>query len=386
MHIPTLALVCALGMLLAGCAGPAADNTTSNPTGGSPPATPAAPSSPFPLPSATTKVTGSGATFPKPLLEHWGFEYAKKQSKVQVSYAGGGSGKGIGDITKKDVLFAGSDAPLSATEKSAAEAGGNVILQFPETLGLVALVYKHDSLPNHLKLDGETAGKMFSGAIKKWNDPAIAQLNPDVALPDLAVSVAVRSDSSGTTFAFTDWLTRVSPTFASTVTSSAAKAPDWTKSSATVHKGNGNDGVATNVNTVAGALGYVELSYAGLLKVVDVRNKAGNFVAPTTQGASAAAEGAASNLPAPEADWSHVTIADADGADAYPISTFTYILVFQDLSAYGGKFSADQMNAFRNWMWYAIHEGQADAPALGYAPLPAPVVTLAKDALQSITA
>lgn len=389
MYKLLLAALVASSFILAGCAGPASqtsqtETSASHSQTGTTSQSQAA--SPYAAPSKNTPVVGSGATFPKPLLEQWGSEFAKKSKTVQVSYAGGGSGKGISDITKKDVLFAGSDAPLSASEQAKANADGNTILQFPETLGLVALTYNLDGVSNHLKLDGPTVGKMFAGQITRWNDAAIKATNPNVNLPDQAISVAVRSDSSGTTFVFTDWLSTVSPDFSSTIAAGATKAPDWTKSSAQVQKGNGNDGVANAVATTKGAIGYVELAYAqGFgLKTVDIKNKDGNFVAPSTQGAADAAASVANNLPRPDGDWSKITIVNAPGATSYPISTFTYMLVYDDLAAYGGKFSADQMQAFKAWMYWCLHEGQASSETLVYAPLPAAVVQIGVDALASI--
>lgn len=371
-RFPLAGLVAALlaAMLLAGCIGQPSNTT--------PPV-----ATQFPVPLAKTTVAGSGATFPKPLLETWGIEYARQQPTILVSYAGGGSGKGITDITNKDVVFAGSDAPLSDDEKS--KAAG--ILQFPETLGLIGVVYNVDGIANGLKLDGATVGKIYVGEITSWNDAAIKALNPGVNLPDKAIVIVYRSDSSGTTFAFTDWLAKTSTDWASTMSGKASKKPDWTKSRATQLSGNGNDGVGNYVKTTPGSIGYIELAYIQSLKLnaAAIKNKAGEFLGPSTEGAKKAAAAAVPTLPPATGDWSDVSIVDAPGAGSYPISTFSYMMVYSSLGAYGSKATADQMNAFRNWAWWSIHEGQAFGPILGYAELPTDVVKIGEDALKGIT-
>lgn len=386
--LSTIAVLAAFALLLAGCSStptdPADGGSTTAPTanaGGQAETNPHAP------PSSTTQVFGSGATFPKPLIESWGIQYAREEPKVQVSYGGGGSGKGISDITKKDVFFGGSDAPLSVSEKTAANAGGANILQFPETLGAVAVVYNVQGVATGLKLDGETLGKIYAGDVKKWNDAAIAALNPGVNLPDAAIAIVYRSDSSGTTFVFTDFLAKTSPTFASKVTASANKKPAWTeKSTATQLSGNGNDGVGSTVKSTPNTIGYVELAYVNSLslKAAAVKSHDGEYLAPSTGGASKAAAAKAANLPAPDGDWSAVSIVDAPGQGSYPISSFSYMLVYDSLAAYGSKATADQQAAFKAWMWWSLHEGQAISEPLGYAPLPEAVVGIGEAALAAM--
>lgn len=386
--LSTIAVLAIAGLLLAGCAGPADEGNGSTKTTTSIPTGTGAPhgSSPYAPPGTTTQVFGSGATFPKPLIEAWGIQYANQEPKVQVSYGGGGSGKGISDITKKDVFFGGTDAPMSATEKSTANAGGNNILQFPETLGVVAAVYNVKDVASGLKLDGETLGRIYAGSIRSWDDDAIKALNPGVALPHNDIAIVYRSDSSGTTFVFTDYLSRTSPTFASKVTPAANKKPDWTKSSATQLSGNGNDGVGSLVKTTPNSIGYVELAYVKslALKAASMKGHDGEFLAPSTDGASKAAASRASNLPAPGGDWSAVSIVDAPGAGSYPIASFTYIMVYDSLGAYGSKANADQQAAFKAWMWWCLHDGQSLSEPLGYAPLPAEVVAIGESALASL--
>lgn len=389
--IPLIAALGAAMLLLAGCSGPATDDGTggsaTDPTSANGSGNAGRGTNPYQPPSTTTQVFGSGATFPKPLIESWGIQYAQEESKVQVSYGGGGSGKGISDITKKDVFFAGSDAPMSPSEKSAAEAGGNTILQFPETLGAVAIVYNVKDVPTGLKLDGETLGKIYTGDIKRWNDDAIKALNPGVALPDAAIAIVYRSDSSGTTFVFTDYLARTSPTFASKITASANKKPSWSdKSSANQLAGNGNDGVGSTVKTTPNSIGYVELAYVDslALKAAAMKSHDGEYLAPSTGGASKAAAAKAGNLPAPDGDWSAVSIVDAPGAGSYPISSFSYMMVYDSLAAYGSKATANQQAAFKAWMWWALHDGQDLSEPLGYARLPADVVAIGDAALASL--
>ncbi len=391
--LPAIAFIAAASLLLAGCASPetadgptgtATSTATGTGTGSGSSSQHAA--NPYSPPSSTTQVFGSGATFPKPLIESWGIQYAREESKVQVSYGGGGSGKGISDITKKDVFFGGTDAPMSASETSAANAGGQTILQFPETLGVVAVVHNVKDVAAGLKLDGETVGKIYAGTIKSWDDDAIKALNPGVSLPHSDIAIVYRSDSSGTTFVFTDFLAKTSPTFAGKVTASASKKPDWTKSSATQLSGNGNDGVGSLVKTTPNSIGYVELAYVKslALKAAAVKSHDGAYLAPSTGGASKAAASKAGSLPAPGGDWSAVSIVDAPGEGSYPISSFTYIMVYESLAAYGSKANADQQAAFRAWMWWCLHDGQEFSEPLGYAPLPESVVAIGEAALASL--
>jgi len=393
MHraFPTLALSLLTVALFAGCTGSEGGDTvvivTTTDSAGKTVVTSAtvAENNPFPMPGSKTTVSGSGATFPKPLLETWGIQFAKKHSTVQVSYAGGGSGKGITDITNKDVVFGASDAPLQPADKDKAPD----ILQIPETLGLVAVVYRIDGVSATLHLTGDVVGRIYAGDIRNWNHADIQALNPDVSLPDKSISIVYRSDSSGTTYVFTDFLVKSSTSWATKMGSAPSKKPDWTKSgvpSSGQLSGNGNDGVASQVNANDGTIGYVELAYVNSLnlKAAAIKNKAGEWVTPSTEGASKAAAAFSTALPKPDGDWSTVSIIDGNGTAVYPISSFTYILVYAKLSDYGGKVSTDQMNGFRAWLWWGLHDGQSYSEALGYAKLPAEVVKLGEDALQGI--
>ncbi|MES2154178.1 MAG: phosphate ABC transporter substrate-binding protein PstS [bacterium] len=391
-----IALLAIAGLLLAGCSGTTTTSsttpseTTTHPnTPVAPPPPPPAPSTnPYPIPSSQTSITGSGATFPKPIIDAWAIGFNQEHSSVQVGYNGGGSGKGRADITAKLVQFAGSDAPMSATEK--ANAPG--ILHFPDTIGPVAVVYNVDGLPNGVHLTVDVVGQIFAGNIGKWDDNAIKTLNPDVAslLPSATIGIVYRSDSSGTTFAFTDALAKMSPAFANKVSPSASSKPDWTGKSTAYQVGGqaGNDGVGSTVKSTSNSIGYVDLAYVQKLslKAATLQNSKGQWVGPTAEGASKAAEAAADSLPAPDGDWSAVSIVNSPADGAYPISSFSYILVYSSLASYGGKATADQLNGLKAWLYWDLHDGQVDYPqALGYAPLPAKVVAIGDRALSMIT-
>jgi len=379
-------------LLLAGCSSSNSGTTTSTTTSAAP-ASSSGPTNPYPVPTASVKLVGDGATFPQPLLAAWGLQFHNEHSAVEASYPApsGGSGKGISDITAKNVFFAGTDAPLNATQK--ANAPG--ILQFPETMGAVAVVYHIDGVGNGLKLDGETLGRIFTGAITKWNDPAIAALNGGTSLPATDVTIVYRSDSSGTSFVFTDYLSKASATFhdSGITGGKASKSPTWSKSTAKQLSGNGNDGIASNLkaSTCNGCVGYVELTYlkSANLNAAQMKSHDGAFLAPTSDGASAAAASFVSSLPAPDGDWSAVSIVNAPGANSYPISSMTYMLVYQSHSTYdasklSGQDPAQLQAAFKAWMWWCLHDGQQYSLALGYAPLPAEVVAVGEHALQML--
>ncbi len=372
-RLPLIALGAIAVLLLAGCSAPA--QVPSGSATSTPAASAKADTGPYMPPSSTTSLYGSGATFPKPLIESWALQFARLEPKVQIAYGGGGSGKGIKDVSNKDVVFGGTDAPMSVSEKGTANAGGNNILQFPETIGLIGVVYNVASLPDGVHLDGETLGKIYAGDIKNWKDAVPGG-------PDASIAIVYRSDSSGTTFVFTDYLAKASTSFAK-ITPAASKKPDWTRSAAIQLSGNGNDGVGSTVKSTPNSIGYVELAYVQALGLKAARMKShdGEFLAPSTAGAAKAASGFANSLPAPDGDWSQVSIVNAAGVGAYPISSFTYMMVYDNLAAYGGKTSADQMHAFQAWMWWCLHDGQSYGESLGYAPLPAPVVAIGENAL-----
>ena len=310
-------------------------------------------------------INGAGATFPAPIYTKWFQDYNKSNPKVEINYQSIGSGGGIKQLTAKTVDFGASDAPMSDEELKAA---GDV-LHIPTVLGAVVLSYNIPGIKQALKLDSETLVDIFRGKIEKWNDPRIAALNKGVALPNQQVIVVYRSDSSGTTAVFTDYLAKVSEFWKKEV--GAGKSVKWP----TGLGGKGNEGVTGQIKNTAGAIGYVELSYAisEKLSMADMKNKAGQFVTPSIKTVSDAAAGAVRSMPA---DF-RVSITNADGKSSYPIASFTYLLVYKDMkSAKGVEFVK-----FLNW---AMNEGQKSAPSLAYAPLPAPMLAKVKEKIKTV--
>jgi phosphate transport system substrate-binding protein len=305
--------------------------------------------------SGSVALTGAGATFPYPIYSKWFADYAAKTG-VKINYQSIGSGGGIRQLSEQTVDFGASDSPMSDAELSKAK--GGPILHFPTVLGAVALIYNLPQIKEPLKLDGATLGDIYLGTIKKWNDGRIAALNPGVALPDADILVVHRSDGSGTSFIFTDYLSAVSPAWKGGP--GKGKEVQWP----TGLGAKGNEGVAGQVRQSAGAIGYAELAYAKQNKITTalVKNAAGEMVAPTIESATAAAAAAAAALPA-NTDY-RVSIVNAKGAGAYPIASFTWILVYQNQpDATKGKKLVD----FLNW---ALTDGQSQASALDYAPIP----------------
>ncbi|OFX20991.1 MAG: phosphate ABC transporter substrate-binding protein PstS [Anaeromyxobacter sp. RBG_16_69_14] len=308
-------------------------------------------------------ITGAGATFPFPLYSKWFSDYNKKLPDLRFNYQSIGSGGGIKQITEKTVDFGATDALM--TEEEMAKAPG--IVHIPTVLGAVVVTY--NGAMQDLKLTPETVSGIFLGAITKWNDPKLARDNPGVKLPDTAITVAHRSDGSGTTSIFTDYLAKVSPEWKSKV--GAGKSVKWPVGLGA----KGNEGVTGLVKGTPGAVGYVELAYANQnkLPMAQLKNRDGNFVKPSITATSEAAAGVA--MP----DDFRVSITDAAGKTSYPIAAFTYLLVYKD--------QADKAKgeALVRFLWWAIHEGQASAAPLDYAPLPKAVVAKVEKKLEGMT-
>ena len=300
-------------------------------------------------------LTGAGATFPYPIYSKWFADYAAKTG-VKINYQSIGSGGGIRQLSEQTVDFGASDSPM--TDDEMAKAKGGPILHFPTVLGAVALIYNLPELKQPLKLDGPTLADIYLGTIKKWNDSRIAALNAGVALPDADILVVHRSDGSGTSFIFTDYLSAVSPAWKSGP--GKGKEVQWPVGLGA----KGNEGVAGQVRQSVGAIGYAELAYAKQNKIATalVKNASGEMVAPTIESATAAAAGAAAALPA-NTDY-RVSIVNAKGTGVYPIASFTWILVYENQhDAVKGKKLVD----FLTW---ALTDGQAQASTLDYAPIP----------------
>ncbi|MFL5561645.1 MAG: phosphate ABC transporter substrate-binding protein PstS [Gemmatimonadaceae bacterium] len=304
---------------------------------------------------SSVALTGAGATFPFPLYSKWFADYAGKTG-VRINYQSIGSGGGIRQLSEQTVDFGASDSPMSDAEL--AKAKGGAVLHFPTVLGAVAVIYNLPGLKQPLKLDGPTLADIYIGIITKWNDGRIAALNDGAALPNADILVVHRSDGSGTSFIFTDYLSAVSPSWKSGP--GKGKEVQWP----TGLGAKGNEGVAGQVRQSVGAIGYAELAYANQNKIATalLKNASGEMVAPSVASATAAAAGAVAVLPA-TTDY-RVSIVNASGAGAYPIASFTWILVYQNQpDATKGKKLVD----FLTW---ALTDGQATASTLDYAPLP----------------
>lgn len=323
-------------------------------------------------------LTGAGATFPMPVILKWADEYYDEtEGLVKVNYGGGGSGAGITQIKEKQVDFAGTDAPLSATESSSYG-----LVHIPETLGAVVVAFNLPGVTG-LKLDGETTARIFMKNITAWNDPAISALNPGVTLPDESIATVVRSDSSGTTFVFTGYLAIVSQEFDDIY--GQGKTVAWPEGTLAQ---SGNSGVAQAVQGTSYSVGYIELAYAleNSISFAQMKSHDGQFVIASLATTAAAAAAAVPTLPAGDGDWSGVHVLDAPGATSYPIVTFTYILVYKELYNEATKMNETAAKALLEFLWWAVHdEGQEFAGPLQYAPLPDAVIQLNEETLRSIT-
>lgn len=321
-------------------------------------------------------LTGAGATFPMPLILTWADEYYNAtDGKVRVNYGGGGSGAGITQIKDKHLDFAGTDAPLSASDTTSFG-----LVHIPETMGAVVVAYNEPSI-SQLKLDGPTLARIFMKNITMWNSAEIAALNPGVTLPTESIRTVVRSDSSGTTFVFSGYLALVSGEFDAIY--GQGKSVSWRNATGA----SGNSGVAQTVQTTPHSIGYIELAYVmeNNILFAQLKNAAGDFVTASLETTSAAAEAAGATLPAGDGDWSQVHILNAPRANSYPIASFTYILVYKELYNEETKMNKTAAKELLNFLWWAVHEGQAYADDLHYAPLPSPVVELNEETLRSIT-
>jgi phosphate transport system substrate-binding protein len=319
--------------------------------------------------SQSVDLTGAGATFPYPIYSKWFSDYATLTG-VRINYQSIGSGGGIRQLSEGTVDFGASDSPMSDDELSKAK--GGAILHFPTVLGADVITYNLPGVTTALKFTPAAIADIFSGRIKKWNDTRIASLNPGVTLPAQDILVVHRSDGSGTTYIFTDYLSTAVPSWKTSV--GKGKEVKWPVGLGA----KGNEGVSGQVKQTPGAIGYVELAYAkqNNLPIAAIRNKSGQFVAASVDAVTAAAAGVAKALPA-NTDY-RLSIVDAPGAAAYPISSFTWILVYQkQTDAVKGKKLVD----FLNW---ALTDGEKSASTLDYAPLPAEMATAVKARVANI--
>jgi len=333
------------------------------------------------MPSTPVTLLGAGATFPAPLLQTWTSQFNQLYPSITINYNPIGSGGGIQQITAKTVDFGASDAPLTDGQLSAAKG----LVLFPETLGGVAITYNLASfgIANTTILDftGDVLVGIYMGTITHWNDPAIQALNPKVALPSALITAVHRSDGSGTTFAFTNFLSVVNPTWASQVGySTTVKWPVDTAAYGV--GGKGNAGVAGTVANTPGAIGYVDLIYAlqNHLGVGQVKNAAGNFVYPTLQTILWAAANATG---APNPTDLRLHIVNAQGAQSYPICTYTYLLTYKDMSL-NPDLTQQKAQVLAYFFWWAVHGGQQYSNDLFYVPLPANVVAADEQLLMTL--
>ncbi|HLH26330.1 MAG TPA: phosphate ABC transporter substrate-binding protein PstS [Chloroflexota bacterium] len=355
------ATLLALGLLAAAACGPAR-----TPTGGA--STSQSSQGAQPTAGEARALTGAGATFPAVLYSKWFDEY-DKAAGVQVNYQAIGSGGGIKSISDETVDFGASDAPL--TDEQLKDAKGGALLHIPMTLGSVVVTYNLPGYNGSLKLTADTLAGIYLGEITRWNDPRLVADNAALAPVDKSIAVVHRSDGSGTTAIFTDYLSAVSPAWRQRVGTSTSV--NWPVGLG----GKGNEGVAGEVKQNDYSLGYVELIYAlqNKLGVAQLKNRAGQFVEPSVASTTAAAAGVAETIP----DDLRVSIVDAAGDDAYPIAGFTYQLVYQNMT------DRAKAAALAKLLWWEIHEGQQYCADLGYAPLPAAIVQKAEAKIEAIT-
>ena len=303
------------------------------------------------------QITGAGATFPAPVYQKWFGEYHTLHPEVQINYQSIGSGAGIQQLTSGTVDFGASDMPMTDEQISKLKAKA---FHFPTVMGAVVPTYNVAGLGQDFKFSGEALAGIFMGTVKKWNDPLLAKENKGAKLPNEDIVVVHRSDGSGTSFVWTDYLSKVSPEWKNKV--GANTSVSWPVGLG----GQGNEGVAGTVKQTPNSIGYVELIYAVQNKMDygSVKNAAGEFVKASLESVSEAAAGAAKNMP----DDFRVSITNAPGKKAYPISSFTWLLIPAQIPDAG---KSKSIKAFLQWM---LADGQKIAPTLDYAALPKEVV------------
>jgi phosphate transport system substrate-binding protein len=346
-------LVLAAGLALA-CNKPAGENKSGSPA-------------PIPSQAGPISLNGAGATFPYPLYSKWIAEYNKQFPNVQINYQSIGSGGGIRQIIAGTVDFGATDAPMKADESK--QAPGK-LLHIPTTIGAVVLCYNLPGLTEPLKLTPEVLADIYLGKIKTWNDPKVAADNASLKLPAKEIAVVYRTDGSGTTNVYTDYLSAVSAEWKEKV--GAGKSVKWPVGLGA----KGNEGVTGQLKTTPYTIGYTERAYAtqNKLPMAELKNKAGKFIAPTTPAMSAAAEGV--EMP----NELYVSLVNSSAEAAYPIAGYTYLLVYADAK------DATKGEAIAKYLWWALHDGQKFAESLDYAPLPAKVVTLVEARLKELSA
>lgn len=314
------------------------------------------------------RLQGAGASFPNPLYQKWLSEYSKLNPQAQIDYQSTGSGAGIKQITEQTIDFGASDKPMSDDELK--KAPGELV-HIPTVLGAVVLTYNLQGIAQPLQFSPDVIADIYLGKIKRWDDARIKADNAGVALPAADIGVVHRSDGSGTSAVFTDYLSKVSPEWKEKV--GTGTSPTWP----TGQGGKGNEGVTGQVKNQPNTIGYVELAYAeqNKLPVAAIKNSAGGFVKPSLDNISAAAAESLATTP----DHLRVSITNAAGANAYPIASYTYILLYKEQK------DAAKGKALVDFLWWGTHDGEKFARDLQYAPLPQEVVTRVEAKLKTIT-
>jgi phosphate transport system substrate-binding protein len=325
-------------------------------------------STPFGWAAEAVRLKGSGASFPFPLYGLWFKEYGKANRNVVIDYQAKGSGAGIKDFVNKTVDFAASDAAM--TDEEMAEVAGGVQL-LPMTAGSIVLAYNLPDGPKDLKLSREAYSKIFLGEVTKWNDPVIAQANPDAKMPEMGITVVRRADSSGTTYVFTQHLSTISEAWKNGP--GTGTTVNWPSSDRFIASPK-NDGVAATIKQTPGAIGYIEYGFAelGKLPMALLENKAGKFIKPSLESGQAALAGV--DLPPDLRAW----LPDPSGEEAYPIVTYTWMLFYKKYD------DPKKAETLRNVVKYALTDGQKVSGKMGYIPLPDNVVQVVSRALDNI--
>ena len=320
---------------------------------------------------AQVQLNGAGATFPNIIYQDWMLTYNQTHPDVKLNYQSIGSGGGIRQFSDGTVDFGATDAPMGDSAIAAIQSN---VLHIPTVMGAVVIIYNLQGVTQVVKLTPDVLADIFLGKVTKWNDARLASTNPGVTLPAADIIVVHRAEGSGTSFAFTDYLSKVSPEWQQKV----GKGPsvNWPVGLG----GRGSEGVSSTVSQTPGAIGYVELAYATSNKIqfATLRNSSGNWITPTLAAVTAAAAGAMKDM-GPNTDF-RVSITNSSGAQAYPISTFTWLLLHKSYS------DTAKARALVQFVWWAESEGQAKAPQLGYAPLPKDLHPWIEARLRSITA
>jgi phosphate transport system substrate-binding protein len=321
-------------------------------------------------PAAAQTINGAGATFPNIIYQNWMLAYNQAHPDVKLNYQSIGSGGGIRQFSDGTVDFGGTDAPM--TDSAIAAIGGNV-LHIPTVLGAVVAAYTLGDVTQPIRITPDVLADIFLGKITKWNDARLVSINPGLNLPNMDIIVVHRSDGSGTSFVWTDYLSKVSPEWAQKVGKGASV--NWPVGLG----GRGNEGVAATVRQTPGAIGYVELGYALINKMpfAVLRNSAGNWITASLESVTAAAAGAMKDM-GPTTDF-RVSITNSPGVQAYPAASFTWLLIHKPYA------DSAKGRALVQFVWWAETDGQAKAPELGYAPLPKEMRPWIEARLKSIT-